>query len=493
MIGDLYENVFRVGCVFLTKTQHKPKMSDRQVETRIDTLPSGYSNYLKVALDPYHDKAIRFEGAPTSRSAPTVTLCLNQEMTLSANDFSNITDDTWDAHFAMYPFLNRFNVSPAQESNAATHAAAIPNFETSFFPMMVHGVNSGTPTFCTADYTDPLDILGLDGQSLVYFQTSDATNNGPGRRCLRIVGEAFEVVNESPDIYTQGAVTTYRYPIDVTPANRILRIPVNSGNNVNPYGPFPLTDAAQLSTVQNVYDLRCPPSNQAVAVLVQGADTWKAKEGAYVVGTQYMSEVPFKTVDNTSFVFTGYTPTAGPVFTGSSAFYSWMNDGAVHNFQGGAESFVLPAPTNPNAAFPYNLSGAYFTGLSKQFTALRLRYRLYVEILTDPSDNTLAPLGTPSLPYDQNLQQFIMKVIADSPSGVAQTMNPKGEKWRMILKSIGTIAKTSAPVMDKLLPGMGRVLEGGGELAQGVSKIGKKKKATTKPLPKPSPKLIAKS
>lgn len=451
----------------------------------LEKLPEGYDEYLKVCLDPYHDSSIRFEGAPTSRNAQTVTLCLNQEVTYSAADFGITTGDQWDAHFAMYPFIQAMDVLAGKETDGSTGflnfgATPVPRL----YPMSVHGVPNGDPTFMTTDYNiDIPNIQGLSNDALARYATGQTSTNGPGRRALRIVGEAFEVVDESPDIYSQGAVTVYRYPLDVTPANRIVRHAYAGfgTNTINPFGPstdpFP---GGVLSRSINCYDLRCPPSNTSVAVLVPGSKTWRAKEGAYVIGTQYASEVPFKTLDNSDFIFTGYTPTAGSAATGGSARYSFGSTSLTQSYQGGAPT-ILDTPDysvypNVNAAYPFNLSGAYFTGLSRQYASLRLRYRIYAEILADPGDNTLAPLASPALPYEQLLQEFCMRVIANQEAGVPQTMNPKGEKWRQVLKSIAHVAKVSSPMLDMVIPGLGSAVGAGGEALSAVSKVGQKKK-----------------
>lgn len=461
----------------------------------IEKLPDGYDSYLKISLDPYHDSTIRFEGAPTSRNAQTVTLCLNQERSYSASDFGVITPQ-WDAHFAMYPMINAFEVLSGVESDSTT---ALLGFGATpppkFWPMSVHGVPSGNNTYMTTDYADDIpQILGLDNNALSTYTTGSGNGlqkNGPGRRALRIVGESFEVVDESPDIYSQGAVTVYRYPLDVTPANRVVRHAYAAGstNTINPFGASePDTwPGGVISRTINCYDLRAPPSNTSVAVLINGSKTWRAKEGAYVVGTQYESEVPFKTLDNTDMLVTGYTPTAGNSSVAANSRYSFGSTSILQTYQGGcptntASPDYVPTPLL-NAAYPFNLSGAYFTGLSTQYASLRLRYRVYVEVLADPGDNTLAPLASPSLPYEQLLQEFCMKIIAQEEAGVPQTMNPKGEKWRKVLRSISRVASTAGPMLDVMIPGMGGAAASTAGALDAISRVKAKKKPTSKQKP----------
>jgi hypothetical protein len=278
--------------------------------------------------------------------------------------------------------------------------------------------------------------------------------NGPGRRTLRIVGHAFEVVNETPEIYQQGAVTVYRYPLDdslklrsVMPAPQVGELP-SLADFVPPISGVTSNSSIQINKL--ITELRAPPTNQATAVLVPGSQTWKAREGCYVVGTQYVNEIPFKTIANGNLAFVGSTPTLGPSFTGSLADYSFV-DNSVRMWNGGNE-VTNPLDMAFNAVFPFNMSGAYFTGLSSQYTALRLRYKVFVEILTDPSDNTLAPLGTPTIPYRQDLQEVIMKTLSSLPAGVPQSWNPKGEAWRQALSILGSAVVAAAPVFSGFGP-----------------------------------------
>lgn len=490
-------------------------MNSNKASLVIEQLPEDYSNYLKVSLDPFHDASIRFEGAPTSRNASSVVLCINQERTYNADDFGidPQVSNQWDAHFVMYPFLTPKTLVGGVELNSSTGLLTLldptgAKYWPTMYPMSVNGVASGSPTYSTSTYNaaPKVNILGLHNQTLVSYltgsNTTQNTRNGPGRRTLRIVGESFEVVDESPDIYAQGACTVYRYPLDVTPANRLVRfgVPTQVPDDVPPptHGPLPNgfpyygngNDSLTLSTMINTYDVKAPPVNTSVAVLIPGSKTWRAKEGCYCVGTQYASEVPFKTLDTTPTIFTGYQPSVGSTFDGVDAIFSFADAWILQEYQGSVSQPVSATNRNyyvstfgdpvADALYPYNMSGAYFTGLSSQYGTLRLRYRVYVEILTDPCDNTLAPLGSPTLPYDQTLQEFCMRVIAQQEAGVPQTMNPKGEKWRQVLGHISKVMNTLTPAATLLSPELGAAVGAAGASVGSISKIGAKK-AKAKP------------
>lgn len=453
-------------------------LNTQQSDSLIENLPEGYRNYLKISLDPYHDRTIRFKGAPTSRSATSVTLCYNQEQTYSADDFGITTGDSWDAHFAMFPFLSSHNVSFATNNSNRGETQVNIFSNGTMRPMTVHGVPSGTPTFSIATSSQQMQLLGLDLSSLTTFISNNDADFPIGFRTLRLVGIAFEVIDESPDIYQQGAVTVYRYPLDVQPSGQNFVTLVAPSGTGNAFGPYPATDTTTLRTHQTVYNLRMPPSNTASAVLVDGSETWKAREGAYCVATQYDSEVPFKQVDWIPIGFNGLIPSTLPTnFGGYYRFYDTTI--AASMFQAGVQTpGDTPETLWPlaDAVFPFNQSGAYFTGLSRQFGALRLRFRAYVEVLTDPSDNTLAPLAQPTLPYNQVLQEFVMQMLADQPAGVPQSWNPDGEHWRNILHKIGKVAEKLGPALATVSPEVGLIVGAGGTLLRRSTNSKKKSK-----------------
>jgi len=420
----------------------------------IESLPPDYANYVKVLLDPFHDKSFRFDGAPTSRSATSVVLCLNQETTVAADDFYNITDETWDCHISMFPMISAVKAHWAREYNNVLQINN-DNEPSTVYPLTAHGVNSGEPTFSTPNYVNALVTKGLDTSTLMAYETG-SLYNGPGRRTLRIVGAAFEVVNETPDIYQQGAVTVYRYPLSDELVLRPVMVAPYAGELPNAYNlndPTPAPANQSFVEWRNICETRMPPTNQATAVLVPGSQTWKARDGCYCIATQYVDEVPFKTVASSNTCFTGYTPTLGAKYDTAISSYS-LADESLRSWTGALNIGDAPTAIKPalNATFPFNLSGAYFTGLSKQYAVLRIRYKVFVEILTDPSDNLLAPLGNPTIPYDSGLQQLVMRTLAKLPPGFPQTWNPEGEVWRTVLNIVGSILAAAAPALGAIHP-----------------------------------------
>lgn len=465
-------------------------MNQLRSENFIDELPIGYSNYLKVCIDPYHDRTIRFEGAPTSRTATSVCLCYNQEQTYTAEDFGINAETTpnWDCHFAMFPFLNAHPFTTGYHTNTnGVPTFTVENYSSTIYPMSAHGVASGRPTYAWNIGDSTNQLLGLQSNSLTTFISNTLSDDPASSRTLRIVGEAFEVIDESPEIYQQGSVTVYRYPLENNLSQANLQRVYN--DTIFPNDPswgvgVPAASTAAYPSMG--YSLRAPPSNTSSAVLVSGSETWKSRDGCYVIGTQSVSEVPFKQVDNLPINLIGVCPSSSPNYL--NGYYCLMDDRSLWQLPGKPNPTSTQCPA-PDLVSPFNLSGAYFTGLSSQYAALRLRYRLYVEILTDPSDNTLIPLASATLPYNQSLQELVMNVLSQLPAGCPQTMNPKGEWWKKVLHKVGRVAEDLAGPLSMLSPEVGLILQGGGRLLTASTQQKKKNsnknavvpKAATKP------------
>lgn len=170
-----------------------------------------------------------------------------------------------------------------------------------------------------------------------------------------------------------------------------------------------------------------PLNRIAQATIIPTSKTWKASEGVYVVCRRNGSDNPFTRPSLTNLAL--YSP-IDPVT--SSIKNSYFPREAVY-----AQQFPIDVVNADsfNSIVPYNMTGAYFTGLSGQYATLRLRTKFIYEILPDPQDTSLIPLATPTVPRNYDFETLLEKVISEIPYGVPQTMNPKGEFWGMILKT----------------------------------------------------------
>lgn len=92
----------------------------------------------------------------------------------------------------------------------------------------------------------------------------------------------------------------------------------------------------------------------------------------------------------------------------------------------------------------FNISGAYFTGLSLQ-TTLQLNLKAIIEVCPGPTD-AIATLATASPEYDPAALEFYSRICSRLPPGVPQDENPAGEFFKQVLSTVGDIAQMGSVI-----------------------------------------------
>lgn len=377
--------------------------------------------YAISQLDPFHDTPYKLEGAPSDANADSVVMVVNQERVVSASDFglSTASGDKWDLHISLMPILQRgtfYSVRQSQSTLFVTGGSSDESPFTTIFPLTMSAAASGDPTFI---YDAGLpQFIGIDNQLPGFFSSASSTIQIP--RVMRVIGIAFEVVDETPKYYQQGSCTVYLKQSTIQDASRIGIQATRSGGTAN-------------QAINSLFELvGAPPNNLEQATILPNSKTWKASEGAYVVGRRTDSDNQFRRSTTTNTVF--YNPNFPPnpllknSFVPREAFNGILTPSASEWY----DSF--------NMSIPYNVSGAYLSGLSSQYGTYRIRTKFMYEILPDPSDTTLIPLATPTIPRNPKFEYLLAQTLMGLPVGVPQTMNPKGEFWGMIIKKAKKVA-----------------------------------------------------
>ncbi len=447
----------------------------REYHQLIENLPSEYKAFVISQVDPFHDDPIDLRGAPSSLSSSSAMLTLKQETTITAADFSITTPGAkWAVNIAMFPNVNeQATYSGLMTGPATINCGGVPAVtqspQATLFPLTFSAVEhtAGNETTYTHDPASAVPVFqGLSNSAIATYTDGDGYIVS---RLLRMVGCAFEVVNETPDIYQQGSVTVYEYP-NVSQNTRVTAHWVGSGLN-------------QRDEFCQVRTMAMPPTNLASATINPNSKTWKAKDGCYVIGRPTKTEQHFRRLMATPILYVGNKPTVGDTEPWN---YAFITKTGVN---------LYPAPSNVpliDTVFDYNVSGAYFQGLSVDYGTLRVRYKTFWEIVPSVSDSTLVPLARPTLVYRSDVAQLVEEIFRKMPVGVPQTWNPKGEMWRKILSVVGEIATASSPIISALNPEVGALVATSGATATAASKVGqKKKKAKPKPKPKAKGKRAA--
>lgn len=394
------------------------------------TIFEGYSSVEKAyaisQLDPFHDMPYRLEGAPSDAASSSVVMVVNQERSLSCSDFGlqpNV-GNKWDLHICNIPMLQTASFYPCQLSESCklwTGAQTSEQLQ-NLYPISACGVPTNDPTFVGVNNT----VTGI-ATTVPYYSSNESVQISVPR-CLRLIGLSYEVVDETPKFYQQGAVTVYNRPSSINSA--AYTVDIDQG----------------ASSVQqfHVCQAAASPLNRiAQATIIPTSKTWKASEGVYVVCRRNGSDNPFQRPSLTNLFLYGpvdpVTQSLKTSYVPREAVYAEQNPGDSVN----ADSF--------NSVVPFNITGAYFTGLSCQYATLRLRTKFIYEILPDPMDTSLIPLATPTVSRNYDFETLLERIISELPYAVPQTMNPKGEFWGMILKATKKVARTAGQIASNPL------------------------------------------
>jgi len=224
--------------------------------------------YAISMLDPFHDSPYRLTGAPSDQLGQSVVLTVNQETVVNAATFGlPVTSGSkFDLHVAALPLSRQSNAYHASHPNTNRYVATSLGVESSYatlFPLSISGVNTGDPTFVNSS-----SMTGI-GSDLPYF-TSNSGTAYQDARCFRVIGQSFEVVDETPQLYKQGSVTVYtRNSCNAHVLQNLAYIGEGAVTYTNVTG---WTD-----------EFLAPPNRIQQATIIPDSKTWMAQEGAYVV------------------------------------------------------------------------------------------------------------------------------------------------------------------------------------------------------------------
>lgn len=423
-------------------------------------------NYAISQLDPFHDTPYRLTGAPSDQACESICMIVNREMVVGAADFgvSTAAGVKWDLHVTALPLLNQASYYTGYMSQSSRVTCGTPGAESAYkqlYPISVHGVLTGSGTFQDNAVTQTAPILGMQNTVSGYVSGPSSSVSVP--RKMRVIGNSFEVVDESPSLYQQGSCTVYQVPSNCQKSAcvSIRAVPAAS---------------ASYSDKSLVVDLfNGPPNYLSEATILPNSKTWKAKEGAYVISRRSIDCIPFERPSTSNAVLMSPPDVSDVQTRNCFASREWFNA----SFQSTDPNFF----DSFNMLTHHNVCGAYLSGLSAEFGSYRIRWKCMYEILPDPDDTSLIPLVTPTLPRNPLFEKLLDESVARLPPGVPQTSNPKGEFWKTVLGVVKKVAQTTlkaAPIIGAatglpVAPIMG-VAEGVSNVVGGIENLSKKKK-----------------
>jgi len=389
--------------------------SDRRLailEQRVGLTRCG-GEWLKEALDPFHDTMIDPTGYPDTTCSASVIQPIKQSYQLAAP--TGLTTGNWDCNVVMMPWLSNAPTLPT--INGLNTINANINEQKN------QTVGSSTPTVGGVQF-----IAAASGTALNIGTVANASSSGTINQSFqiptsylsgssRVVARAIEICNTTSDLNRQGLVTVYRIPV-----------PQNDDGTTMTIKQFHTGDTAAIIGSADVLYMPAPPTTIANAQLFAGTKAWKAADGCYNVGM-------FNTPD---------VPAVGANFTQPAMYITSQTDATVYmpQFVANGQDLVNNveiATVAPVFWTEMEMSGAFFTGLSLT-TTLTINEIVYIERFPTQDDLDLIVSAKRSPEYDIRALEAYSIIAQSLPVAVPFDENGLGEWFSAAVDGIQTIA-----------------------------------------------------
>jgi hypothetical protein len=399
--------------------------------TQAGTTTAG-QNWLKTALDPFHDLAQKCSGFPDSKGGSSIQLCVKKTMAVT-KPVNLPTGSFWDCHIMntalahdvdasygnMQPVLSELTPIWSSVPLVNKPGPSYPATRARVGTYTIVREQTGLPT--APSLTNPWDpansgTLMVDSISPVTADLVDGYATEPfvdGRTRMNYCG--IEVANTTAALYKGGAVMAYNQMGACQPGGIAFHSGAKNG--------------------VNFYYQTAPPSTVEQAMLLQGARQWGAEEGAYQVGTMAGTEVPAVQPLPGIFALVGDDFSPG---SGATTSIGDISNGLLSSSQGGHIPFVKT--TN------FTGKGLYFTGLHPD-TVLTVTVRFGIEMFPTEKDEIAMLASSLSPSFDPVVLESYQRISARMPPGVPLSENFTGEWFTNIASELGSML----PVVGKFV------------------------------------------
>jgi hypothetical protein len=355
--------------------------------------------WLDCATDPFKDLPVKCEGFPGLNAGSSVVRTVRQTLALT-KPASIPVGAPWSALVFLDPFVNNHDVMDTSHPGAfVLSPIGQVNLKTIGGLTVRAGIDSVPLTI-----TDTIMNSGLPA--------AYATPNS------RVLGMGFEIHDATAVVEKQGTLTTWRLPT----------IP----NKLEAYNNFVNPGVLTQRGGTNVVSDSVPPISIAEAMLLPYTRQWEAKDGVYSVSTMNSQ------VNN-------------PV---GSLFHARLSgDSKLAANRDWFTRLQIDAATNvifPNQTLfetPFNMSGAFLTGLSDRST-FTLNVNYLVETFPTSQDIEIVNLATPSVPYDPAALELYSRIAVRLPPGVKVNQNAAGDWIKNIANLMGTFGVPGMPLVN---------------------------------------------
>jgi hypothetical protein len=388
-------------------------------------LTSGGKNWLIPAIDPFHDTATRCDGYPDVNVAPSVVQLVKKSVTISHPNPT--AGGTWSCNVFNLPWVNDEDmVLRGVQGN-----------------LIYSDLQDGSATFGGVVALGQTQVAGesitfKSAQSIQCCTVEESYLRGSAR----VIAAGFEVTNTTAPINQSGQVAVYRQPQEVlSPASYSL---LTGGYN-----------AGSMAGTGSYAHVRPPPATLSDAMLLTGTRTWHAKYGSYNVITLNTLNLPADGDAWCDAMIQSDLTNAENEQT-----YAWIP--ALRASPATSTSYILGP--SMMALCPFNMSGAYYTGLSAD-TTLVLTANFYIERFPSRDEADLVTLARPSPGYCARAFELYTAALSDMPAGVPVSENGLGQ-W--FADTVSKVGRFLAPALSAIPHPIGKAA---GAIVGGASTI----------------------
>lgn len=420
-------------------------------------------DWLKKALDPFHDFELHeFEGFPDGGAENSVLYNVQSQQTISVPAGH---DGLWDCHIALLPVDS---VRPHNNTFCAEGAYVIPYGVGSYNGagkvvsvtsedgyaalggLSIQSVPANTPTF-RGDTKSLAEAAG--GWKESRLDTTSYLSTEAGVPTYRIAAAGFEVVNTTATIAKQGDVTCYHMP--TYPSNVPYEVYSTDQTTFKYDGSVEIAPPHN-SGLANGYTFRSPPNELEDAKQTPGARTWAAQDGVYVPARMHTENRYSSLGKHDWTMITHHDDTSGKgqdiTVQGMGHLFNRVrteSDAGLGFLISCPVSDALKSSSSTSHISNYDISGAYFSGLSKE-TSLTVTLRMTIELIPGANDRSRLALARPSAPLDVNALALYTEVTRLMPPGVPVGYNDAGKWFRMILSKVRVAASAAMPYLPAI-------------------------------------------
>lgn len=367
---------------------------------------SAISNLLDICKDADIDP----EGWPDLVSSRHLVQKIEQTVTIAKP--VTIPSGGWDCSIYMSPMVTSLPMIQYTPSPSAPNVLDVNAYTTGIVFPASGGleVRAGVPgsdlTYADLVSSNPMDVK----------YTNDCN--------VRVIGMGFEICNTTNELNVQGAITVFRAagnPLDETLGLHLSNSAVGS---------FPQGDV-------NAYSMPQVPENSAQAKIIPGSKTWKAKDGCYCNCTLASDQI--KPSDGRALFNVPYYIEFSTGTVWSCHQKTFPGNVLIPDYVGGARKPLFA---------PFNLSGAFFTGLSDT-TVLTVNYTWIIERFPTYANTDLIVLSRRATLFDPTAIELYARIADLLPAGVPFNENDYAD-WIATIADIAGMA--GLPFMNLVRP-----------------------------------------